>query len=131
MARILVIDDDQLFVKLIVAALAKRGHDVEFAFDGIPGMKLALASHFDAVICDMVMPNQEGLQTIRDLRHRFPHLAIVAISGGLSLLSKLEVLEIASKLGADLTIKKPFKMSELTDAVDRAMALRSVPAASC
>ena len=127
MARILVIDDDQLFVKLMVHALKQRGHEVEFALDGVAGSNAFARSRFDVVVCDMVMPEQEGVQTIREMRAQRPDVAIVAISGGLSIsrADSIDVLDIAGKLGADVTLKKPFQLSELAAAVERSLAVRS------
>jgi len=126
-SKILVIDDDKLFVTLMVQALTTRGHKVEFAFDGITGAQAFARSNFDVVVCDMVMPEQEGVQTIRQMRADRPDLAIVAISGGLSFshASNIDVLDVAGKLGADVTLRKPFKLSELVAAVDRAIAART------
>lgn len=124
MARILVIDDDRLFVKLMVHALTQRGHEVEFALDGISGCRVFDHSRFDAVVCDIVMPDQEGLQTITQMRVDRPDVGIVAISGGLSFgeMSSVDVLHIAERMGADVTLKKPFQLSELAAAVDRVLA---------
>ena len=124
MARVLVIDDDKLFVTLMVQALKQRGHDVEFALNGVSGVKLFGSSTFDAVVCDIVMPEQEGMQTIKQMRASRPDVAIVAISGGLSLgqWTKVDVLDIAGKLGAVITLEKPFQLSELTAAVDASLA---------
>ncbi|MEQ1863345.1 MAG: response regulator [Micropepsaceae bacterium] len=126
MARVLVIDDDQLFVKLMVHALKQRGHEVEFALDGISGSRTFERSRFDAVVCDILMPEQEGVQTIRQMRSDRPDLAIVAISGGLGAggASNIDVLDIAGKMGADVTVKKPFQLSELSAAVDKALSAR-------
>ena len=126
MARILVMDDDQLFVKLMVHALTQRGHEVEFALDGISGCRTFERSHFDAVVCDILMPEQEGVQTIRQMRSDRPDVAIVAISGGLGGggTSIIDVLDIAGKMGADVTVKKPFQLSELSAAVDKALSAR-------
>ncbi|MCE9521856.1 MAG: response regulator [Alphaproteobacteria bacterium] len=131
MARVLVIDDDQLFVKLMVHALKQRGHEVEFALDGIAGVRMFAASAFDAVVCDIVMPEQEGVQTIKQIRLARSDVAIVAISGGLSFShsANIDVLEIAGKLGADITLKKPFQLSELSSAVETALSARRGAAA--
>lgn len=127
MANILVIDDDKLFVTLMVHTLTKHGHQVAFAFDGATGTRAFAKARFDAVVCDMVMPEQEGVQTIRQMRAEQPDIAIVAISGGLSFShsSKIDVLDIAKRLGADVTLKKPFQLSELVAAVDQALASRN------
>jgi DNA-binding response OmpR family regulator len=122
MARVLVIDDDELFVKLMVHALKERGHDVEFAFDGAAGTRAFSASRFDAVVCDLIMPDQEGLETIKLIRRESPHVGIVAISSGMKRAPDVDVLHFANRLGADLTLRKPFKLSELTAAVDSAIA---------
>jgi DNA-binding response OmpR family regulator len=126
MPRILVIDDDALFVKLMVHTLKQRGHEVEFALDGLAGSRAFAEAEFDAVVCDIVMPEQEGVETIKAMRRQRPAVAIVAISGGLSLgqASNIDVLHIAGQLGADVTLKKPFQLSELVAAVDQALNIR-------
>jgi len=125
MARVLVIDDDELLVKLMVHALTRRGHDVAFAHDGEAGALLFDHGHFDAVVCDIVMPEREGLETIQHMRRARPDLGIVAVSGGLGGCANIDVLEFVEKLGADITIKKPFQMSDLSDAVEQAIARRA------
>ena len=124
MAQILIIDDDELFVKLMVHALKQRGHDVSFALDGLAGMRAFANGSFDAVVCDIVMPEQEGVETIKAMRRQRPNVGIVAISGGLSFgqASNIDVLHIAGQLGADVTLKKPFQLSELAAAVDQALS---------
>lgn len=133
MARVLIIDDDNLFVKLMVHALTQRGHEVEFALDGLAGSKAFAASRFDVVVCDIIMPEQEGVETIKAMRRQRPDIGIVAISGGLSLAraTNIDVLHIAGQFGADVTLKKPFQLSELAAAVDKALAIdRSAKSAS-
>lgn len=126
MSRILVIDDDELFIKLMVHALTQRGHEVDFALDGFEGSKKFDAIQYDAVVCDIVMPEQEGIKTITSMRRARPNVAIIAISGGLTKFGGkgLDVLEIASRLGADKTLTKPFQLSDLAKAVDEAIAAR-------
>jgi len=125
MARVLVIDDDELLVKLMVHALSRRGHQVAFALDGDAGARAFDETHFDAVVCDIVMPEKEGVETIQHVRRGRPDLGIVAVSGGLGSRAGIDVLDFVEKLGADITIKKPFQMSALCDAVDQAIAARA------
>jgi DNA-binding response OmpR family regulator len=122
MARVLVIDDDELFVKLMAQALKARGHEVECAHDGEAGEAAMETVPFDAVVCDLVMPRQEGLETIRYMRRKNPALAVVAISGGLGQKSGLDILKMAELMGAHVSLRKPFQLSELTAAVDQAVA---------
>lgn len=122
MARVLVIDDDELFVKLMVHALEERGHQVAFAYDGSAGSRAFATAQFDAVVCDLIMPDQEGLETIRLIRQDNPHVGIVAISSGMKRAPDVDVLYFANRLGADTTLRKPFKLSELTTAVEDTIA---------
>jgi len=125
MARVLVIDDDELLVKIVVHALSRRGHEVAFALDGDAGVRAFANSHFDAIVCDIVMPEKEGVETIQHIRRARADLGIVAVSGGLGGRAGIDVLEFVEKLGADVTIRKPFQMSALCDAVDQAIAARA------
>jgi DNA-binding response OmpR family regulator len=124
MARILLVDDDELFIKLMVHALKQRGHEVDFALDGIAGSRMFQASNYDVVVCDIVMPEQEGVETIKIMRRARPDVGIIAISGGLSLshTTNIDVLHIAGRFGANATLKKPFQLSELTATVDSVLA---------
>jgi CheY-like chemotaxis protein len=128
MARVLVIDDDELIVKLMVHALSRRGHEVAFALDGDAGVREFDGAHFDAIVCDIVMPEKEGVEIIQHMRRARPDLGIVAVSGGMGGRAGIDVLDFVEKLGADITIRKPFQMSALCDAVDQAIAARSHPA---
>jgi CheY-like chemotaxis protein len=120
-AKILLIDDDEVFVSVMLDALKDSGHSVEFALDGEAGERAFDASPFDAVVCDMLMPRQEGLETIRYMRTAKPNVAVVAISGGLAQESKLDILRMAREIGAHVTLQKPFKPSQLTAAVTQAL----------
>lgn len=120
MAKVLVVDDDTFVVQVIAGALRNAGHEVECAYDGEAGEEAFDATPFDAVICDMLMPRQEGLETIRHMRQTRPNTAIVAISGGLGA-ADIDILNVARQLGAHATLKKPFQIPELVGTVDQAL----------
>lgn len=132
MSRILVIDDDKVFVTLAVNALTQQGHEVEYAINGVEGWQTFSRSNYDVVVCDLLMPEQEGVQTIMQIRGACRGVAIIAVSGGMSSGSTgLDVLEIALQLGADATLKKPFLLSELAAAVNQVIgARRAFPTAA-
>jgi DNA-binding response OmpR family regulator len=117
-AKILIVDDDALLATLMKGALAARGHEVELAVDGVKGVRAFTASRFDAVICDIVMPEQEGVETIQQLRRLRADVVIVAVSGGLGATADLDVLALVSMLGADTAFRKPFAMSALCEAIE-------------
>lgn len=119
MLRILLIDDDDLLRNVLAKALTHAGHTVIQASDGQQGVELANAATVDLVITDLVMPVQEGVETILQLRRDRPKLPIIAISGGLSH-SKL-YLDIASKIGAKRILPKPFTPQELLLQIEEVM----------
>jgi DNA-binding response OmpR family regulator len=100
----------------------QRGHDVDSALDGAEGSAKFSAKHYDVVVCDIVMPEKEGVETITQMRQSRADVGIVAISGGLSRLAGRapDILDMAAKLGANKTLTKPFQLSDLVDAVDAA-----------
>jgi DNA-binding response OmpR family regulator len=78
----------------------------------------------DAVITDILMPEQEGLETIREARQRFPDIRILAISGGGAGGGETQLLRFAESFGADQTLSKPFTGSQLVAAVRTLLAKR-------
>lgn len=121
MANILLIDDDELFRDVLATALEHSGHRVRQAGDGVEGLRLFHEEPAELVITDIVMPEKEGLDTIRDLRRDFPAVRIIAVSGGLAHDSKL-YLHLAEKFGALHVLAKPFHLAELERVVNAALA---------
>jgi CheY-like chemotaxis protein len=118
MAPILVIDDEpdlRTFVELVLQSV---GHEVTLAADGKEGMERHRTSPADLVITDLYMPNQDGVETIRELRSCFPEVAIIAMSGR-AVASTL--LTISQKLGAVGVLQKPFTADELIAAVGKTL----------
>jgi DNA-binding response OmpR family regulator len=120
MARILLIDDDDLLRGVLAKALAHSGHDTVQASDGKMGVELARVTPFDLVITDLIMPVQEGVETIIALHREHPKLPVIAMSGGTSN-SKL-YLGIAGKMGARRVLDKPFTPKLLIETIDEVLA---------
>ena len=121
MARILVVDDEELIRASIAAALCRAGHQVITAEDGDDALGKFRPGHFDLVITDIIMPRREGIETLRALRQLEPGLRIIAMSEtdtdhGL-------YLKAAVALGADATLEKPVTIAELRLVVEEALAL--------
>lgn len=116
MAAVLIIDDDQSIRGLLAIWLAGAGHEVSQASDGATGLKAMKSHPADLVICDLYMPNGDGLEAIPELRRQFPATKILAISGG-SVHVNMDFLPVAKKLGADLAIQKPFNRDRLIQLV--------------
>jgi DNA-binding response OmpR family regulator len=120
-ATILVIDDEDLVRLTVRQALEQAGHTVIEAKDGRVGIAQHKKHNADLVLTDILMPEQEGIETITLLRREQATLPIIAMSGG-GRSSNRNFLDVASKLGASRVINKPFDVDELVAAVDAALA---------
>lgn len=118
MARILIIDDDDQIRKMLRLTLNAAGFDVIEAQDGKIAMKLFNQDlTVDLVITDLIMPEKEGIETIIELRRDFPKVPIIAISGG-GRIDPNDYLLLAKKLGAQITLEKPFSRKDIINAVN-------------
>lgn len=129
MASILVIEDDSAMREAIRLMLLQRGHEIHTASEGGAALMRLDTTKFDLVITDMLMPGQEGIETIRCLRRLAPALPILAISGGGNT-GFHDALEAARLLGANATLTKPFAMPDLSQLVERLLAAPCDPAAA-
>ncbi|HEX7966995.1 MAG TPA: response regulator [Stellaceae bacterium] len=120
MALILVIDDDEAMRRLIVKTLSADNHRIVEAPNGYEGMKLLGEMKPDAVITDILMPQKEGIETIREIREVAPEMKIIAMSGGGSS-HNLMFLDVARAFGADAALAKPFRPAELKDTVEKVL----------
>jgi len=120
MAKILVIDDDDQLRDLLIRVLERADHEVRGADNGRSGERECREFAPDLVVTDIVMPEQEGIETIMSLRRHTPGLPIIAMSGG-AMYGSGEYLDIARRLGAS-TLRKPFLPQDLLDAVRQALA---------
>jgi two-component system chemotaxis response regulator CheY len=105
--RILLVDDDELLRGTLHQILVRAGYDVDDASNGKIAVREYHRKRCDVVIMDIVMPDEEGLGTIRELRRLDPTVKIIAISGG-GLGKAGDYLGIAQMLGAMRTLAKPF-----------------------
>ena len=117
--KILVIDDDVLLRRTLARLLLGDGHEVLTAGDGERGMAIFHRERPEIVITDIMMPGQEGLETILTLRRDEVPVKIIAMSG-----SDAEMLDVARLIGADGIIEKPFRAEELLKRVRDVVAPR-------
>jgi DNA-binding response OmpR family regulator len=116
MAKILIIDDEPSILLMIKKMLEKAGHEVDMALNGKEGMQIFEKNQADLLITDIIMPEKEGLETIVEMRKKFPDLKIIAISGG-GRISADGYLPGAKLLGANMVFQKPLVQKEFLDAV--------------
>ena len=121
MKRILLVDDDPLVRGTLHAMLARAGYEVEDADNGETALDAYARQPHDLVITDLVMPDVEGLETIREMRRRFGDVRIIAMSGG-GVGSASHYLQAAKRLGALSVLSKPFSNDDLLAAIEQALA---------
>jgi len=118
MARVLLVDDDEMVRYALAKALRRAGHEVREAASGAGVLEQLRSDAIDILVTDLVMPDEEGIGLIRELRAAGEGLPIIAISGG-GRVSGEQYLRMASRLGASATLSKPFDHRELIELIDR------------
>jgi DNA-binding NtrC family response regulator len=118
---VLLIEDDADVLETLANVLELEGYVPLLAVNGRDGMALFETWHPALVITDLLMPEQEGLETIIAMRRLRPDAKIIAISGG-GLLKNMDFLDMAAKLGATAVMPKPFEPEELVETVERLLS---------
>jgi CheY-like chemotaxis protein len=128
MARILVIEDQDLVRSTIKTVLEGAGHSIAVAADGFDALQQFQQADFALVICDVFMPGKDGLATLQELRAISGDVPVIMISGGSMRplragdARNLDYLRMATELGATQTLAKPFNTRELTTLVAEVLA---------
>jgi len=107
--RILLIDDEENFRHMLSVILKKRGYDVETARNGIDGLKKVDTGSYDTVLCDIRMPEMDGLEFLKEAQKAGCESTIIMMSAYGTLDTAIEAI----KLGAYDYISKPFKPDEI------------------
>jgi CheY-like chemotaxis protein len=124
--RVLVIDDELDVCEAIGRVLERSGYEVLSALDGTTGLDVCRREQPDVVVTDIIMPGQHGVDVIRALRHEFPAIGIIAISGGGNVavagyqpgaIKTVAYMAAAEQAGADVCLTKPFERAELLEGV--------------
>jgi CheY-like chemotaxis protein len=116
MARVLVVDDDEVSRLVIGKILETAKHEVAYAANGEQGIAYYKKEPADVVIADLVMPVKNGLQMIRELYEQYRDVKIIAVTG-----VDPENLPLAEDLGAVSSMTKPVNPEKLLEAIDAAL----------
>lgn len=111
MTRILLVEDDKNLSFILKSSLEQMigGYEIEVATNGKEGLEKLAAGRFDVIVSDVEMPVMDGVTMVRQVRERYPDVAIVFITG---LTTARDVIN-GYQSGADFYIKKPFLPEEL------------------
>jgi len=114
--KILIIDDEPQVREVLRVWFEQEGFSVIEAENGREGVKIQRSTPAKMLICDLIMPDQEGIETITSFKREFPAVGIIAISGG-GKVGPDSYLEIAVQLGAWKAFKKPLDIPQIIQSV--------------
>lgn len=117
--KVLIIDDDPLLREVAVELLTEAGHDCAIAEDGRLGIASLEARPVELVLLDMIMPNMDGVETLGQIKARWPELPVVVMSAGTRSMAMQSLLRLAVGLGADEVMQKPLRRDVLLPLVER------------
>ncbi|HAN04238.1 MAG TPA: response regulator [Elusimicrobia bacterium] len=113
--KALIVDDEELVRNYVRRALAGRGWAVTEAANGAEALRLAVPGAFDAMVCDLKMPDLRGEEVIKRARQACPAMKIVAITGSVSDIKA----PLAPGVQADGFLIKPFGIDEIRDLLEK------------
>ena len=117
MAFILVIDDDTAILSCIRIVLEDAGHHVDCAQNGTDALRYCEQRSYDLILCDVFMPDSNGIEVVLELRRLKSQIKVIAMSGG-SAVGLPNFLEAMVDFGACSTLFKPFDPAKLLSTVD-------------
>ncbi len=120
--RILVIDDKENIRNMLRASLEAHGYAVDVAEDGRAGVDMFRDVIYDLVITDIRMPGMTGLEALDAIKEISPETAVIMITAFADMDDAINAL----KRGAADYIRKPFKLEELRNAVEKTLETRKL-----
>jgi DNA-binding response OmpR family regulator len=124
---ILIADDEPAICTLLARVLTGAGYAVDLASDGYEAVRRFEAAHYDAAIIDVIMPNKEGIETMIEVKRRWPGCKVIAMSGG-GRIGAEQFLDLARAFGVDSTLAKPFRPAAVVGALQSLLARNPEPA---
>src|SRR5688500_17655934 len=113
MKRVLVVDDNADLRSMLRLCLEADGFEVEVAANGVHALDLLGRRAADVGVTDLFMPDRDGIETILEVKKRYPQVRIVAMSGWTSTEGS-DYLRVAREIGALETLRKPFDPQQLS-----------------
>ena len=120
--RVLLVDDEPALVRVYARALSAEGYEVDVASDGADALLKLRERTYDVVVTDICMPRMSGLRLLEGIRRFCPDVPAVLMTARLD----PETYERARELGSVRYLLKPFKLEQLSNAVQSAAKLREV-----
>ncbi len=119
--RVLVIDDEAIVRVSCKRVLEPAGYEVEVTERGQEALKLLQERPFDIVVTDLLMPDMDGLEVLRQIKQQWPRMPVIIITGYGTVSTAVQ----AVKLGAYDVVEKPFSPETILKVVQKALEERS------
>lgn len=119
-ARVLLVDDEEDFLKMLSERLKLRGLQVNTSISGEGALDKVQEQAFDAIILDLSMPGMDGIETLKGIKKAHPDAEIIILTGHGSIKSGIT----AMKEGACDFLEKPVSMEQLLGKIDEAKSRR-------
>lgn len=116
--KVLIVDDEQDFLKIISDRLTARDMNVSTASSAKDAIKKIDTESFDAVVLDLQMPEMDGLETLKVMKEKNPDLQVILLTGHATVEKGIE----AMKLGAMDLLEKPADLATIVERIKRAKA---------
>ncbi|MEJ8803323.1 response regulator transcription factor [Pontibacter sp. H249] len=107
--KILLIEDEPKVASFIKKGLEEQSYEVDQAYDGVFGVKLALQNEYDVILLDIILPHMNGIDVCREIRKHNRTVAILMLTA----LGSTDDKIIGLDAGADDYLTKPFEFKEL------------------
>lgn len=120
--RVLLIDDEKIFVESLTKVLKKRGMEVLAVHDGLAALELLTTAEVDVIVLDLRMPGMDGLATLEEIRVRDPFTPVILLTGHIDI---SRVTQVMNK-GAAEVLLKPCPAETLVSAIENACELKAI-----
>ena len=114
--RVLLVDDEEIFVQSILKALERRGMAVRGAPNGIAALEILGEQDFDVIVLDVMMPGMDGVATLKSIKELNPAMPVIILSGHIGIKQVSEAL----KSGAAEILLKPCSVEALVTSIENA-----------
>lgn len=115
-ARVLIVDDEEVFVEMLAERLEARGLEVDKAFDGEEALEKIKGKDLDVVILDVLMPGKDGIEVLREIKQLKPLTEVIMLTGHATVQTAIDGM----KLGAYDYLLKPTETKDLLEKIQGA-----------
>lgn len=122
MEKVLLVDDEKEFLEIMAERMEARDMNVTTTTSPKDALKKAEEDSYDAIILDLMMPEMDGLETLKELKKKNPDLQVILLTGHATVEKGVE----AMKLGATDLLEKPADLKVLTEKIKKAHAKKMV-----